>query len=378
MSKAIEATCVRGGTSKCIILNVGNVPSDTEERSRLLLAAFGSPDIRQIDGVGGATSLTSKACIVGPPSVPAADIDYTFGQVAVNEPVVDYRGTCGNCASAVALYAVVEGYVPISGDVTTVRIFNTNTGRLIVGEIPTPDGRVAEVGTLRIAGVPWPGPAIRLWFMDPGGSATERLLPTGIARDVIDGAKVSIVDAGAPVVFARASDLGLLGVELPPEVNSNAELLARLERIRGGAAVACGFVASAANASHESPSVPKVAWIGPPRDYTDLYGRLVRVGDVDFVARIMSMGRLHAAFAITGGIATATAATLNGTVAREHCGVDPDDDGVVTVRIGHPSGVMDVHVQWSDGSVRRAGVDRTARVIWRGEICLPAYAGFTS
>lgn len=366
---------MRGGTSKCHFFRVEELPRDQAERDRLLLAAYGSPDPRQIDGVGGATSTTSKAMIVSPPSRPDVHVDFTFAQVSVTKPIVDYGGTCGNCSSAVGPYAVDEGLVDeVVEPTTVVRGFNTNTGKVLAAEVPVRDGRAEVEGTYRIAGVPRSGAPIKMWFEDPGGAVTGKLLPTGRASDIVDlpglaGVPFSLVDAVNPVVFVRAGDLGARGTELPEEIEADAQLLQRLEGVRGHAAALMGLVDDPAQARERTPGIPKIAMVAEPHAYRTIYGDEVDAASVDLVARIMSMGTAHQAYALSGALCTAVAATVPGTVVHDHA--VPRDDGA-EFRLGHPSGTMsldvDAVVRNGEPVVRGVAGYRTARRIADGHL----------
>src|SRR5712692_4769335 len=244
----VRAVYMRGGTSRCLVFHEGDLPAAGPERDYILLAALGSPDPygRQLDGLGGGISSLSKACIIGPGTRPDADVDYTFAQVEVRRPVVDYKGNCGNCSSAVGPFAIDEGLVPAVAPETIVRIHNTNTKKLIVAHVPVRDGEAAVEGDFALPGVPGTGARIALDFVDPGGAVTGRLLPTGKAREEIDGVQASIVDATNPMVFVRASDLGLTGTETPTEMDADAKLVARLEKLRVEAGQRMGVTGSAA------------------------------------------------------------------------------------------------------------------------------------
>src|SRR5436189_6031696 len=234
----VRAVYMRGGTSRCLVFHESDLPAAGPERDRILRTALGSPDPygRQLDGLGGGISSLSKACIIGPPSHPGADVDYTFAQVDVKRPVVDYKGNCGNCSSAVGPFAIDERLVKAVEGETLVRIHNTNTRKLIVAHVPVTDGEAAVEGDFELAGVPGRGARIALDFLDPGGAVTGRLLPTGHARDVVDGVEASLVDATNPIVFVRARDLGLTGAESPAAVDADRGVSERLEKIRTAAA----------------------------------------------------------------------------------------------------------------------------------------------
>src|SRR2546428_3908735 len=224
---------MRGGPSRCLVFHEADLPGAGPARDRILLAALGSPDPygRQLDGLGGGISSLSKACMIGPPSHPGADVDYTFAQVDVKRPVVDYKGNCGNCSSAVGPFAIDEGLVKAVEGETLVRIHNTNTRKLIIAHVPVRDGEAAVEGDFALAGVAGRGARIALDFLDPGGAGTGRLLPTGTPRESIDGIDASLVDATNPVVFVRAKDLGLAGTETPQSIDADRSLSARVEAV---------------------------------------------------------------------------------------------------------------------------------------------------
>src|SRR6267378_7214190 len=243
----VRAVYMRGGTSRCLVFHEGDLPAAGPERDYILLAALGSPDPygRQLDGLGGGISSLSKACIIGPTSRPGADVDYTFAQVEVGKPVVDYKGNCGNCSSSVGPFAIDERLVKWTEGETLVRIHNTNTKKVIVAHVPVRDGEAVVEGDFELAGVAGHGARIALDFLDPGGAGTGRLLPTGRPRDVVAGVEVSCVDATNAVVFVRARDLGLTGTETPQAIDADHDLSARLEKLRVEAAARIGMPGSA-------------------------------------------------------------------------------------------------------------------------------------
>jgi 2-methylaconitate cis-trans-isomerase PrpF len=375
--QSLRFVLMRGGTSKCLMLKENDVPPPGPDRDRVLLSAFGSPDPRQIDGIGGAVSTTSKACIIAPAEREDADIDYTFGQVNILLPMVDYGGNCGNCSSAVGPFAVDEGLVHAHEGITAVRIFNTNTRKLIVAEVPVHNGHAVYEGDYEIAGVPGTGALQRLWFYDPAGSVTGRLLPTGHAleRMQVQGREIafSLVDAANPLVFVHARDVGLSATESVAEIDANRDVLTLLEEMRGKAAVILGLVDDWRHAAEVTPALPKIAMVAPAQAYTDLYDRIVTPQHVDFVARILSMGRCHAAYALTGAVATGVAARIPGTVVQQVR--DPARQDKADVHIGHPSGVIDVEIETEQDEgniphVIRAAAYRTARRIADGTLYL--------
>ncbi len=309
--RRIRAVYMRGGTSRALFFHEEDLPRSKAARDRILLAALGSPDPygRQLDGLGGGISSLSKACVIGPPTHADAHVDYTFAQVDVKTTLVDYAGNCGNCSSAVGPFAIDEKLVAVTGSNTVVRIHNTNTKKLIVAHVPVKDGEAAVEGDFELPGVPGRGAKIALDFLDPGGAVTGQLLPTGHPRDVVAGVEASLVDATNPVVFVRARDLGLTGGEMPPAVDADRALVARLEAIRVAAAGLMGVPGS--------PAVPKIAVVAPAASFTTLDGRAWGAGDADLLARVISMGACHRAFALTAAMCLAVAARIDGTVVAE-------------------------------------------------------------
>lgn len=382
MHVRIPAVYMRGGTSKAVFFHRNHLPQDAAIRDRVVLAAYGSPDPnrRQIDGMGGAVSTTSKVAIISPSSDPAYDVTYHFGQVSIDKPMIDHKGNCGNISSAVGPFALDEGLVNAGEPVTAVRIYQSNTNKLIVADVPTRDGRYWEDGDYAIDGVPGTGGKITLHFFRPDGSITKKLFPTGKVTDDIElpGGRViavSVVDAGNPVVFVKAEDLGLRGTEIS-EVDERSDIRQALEAVRSRGAVMLGFAESPREASERSQAVPKVAFVSRPQDYQAVTGRNIQAGQVDLVARIMSMGTLHKAYAVTGAICTAGAARIEGTVV--HQALESIPDAQAEVRLGHPGGVIAVKAvlsKYGGGYVyEEAVVCRTARRLMEGYVCVPERA----
>lgn len=380
MQVRIPAVYMRGGTSKAVFFHENHLPKDPVIRNRVILAAYGSPDPnrRQIDGMGGGVSTTSKVAIISPSKAPGFDVNYNFGQVAIDKPIVDYQGNCGNISSAVGPFAIDEGLISADEPMTKVRIYQVNTKKLIVAEVPVKDDFYNEAGDYAIDGVPGTGGKIILHFFNPGGSVTKKLLPTGNVTDIIDLSgngqiTVSIVDAGNPVVFVRAKDLGLKGSEIY-EIDENAEIRKKLECIRSRGAVMLGFALTPEEASEKSQAVPKIAFVGERQDFLSVNGRLVRKDHVDLVARIMSMGTLHKAFAVTGAICTAGAVNIEGTVVHEMLSnkalVEKQE-----IRLGHPGGIISVGVSMEkregEYEYKEAVLERTARRLMAGYVCIP-------
>jgi 2-methylaconitate cis-trans-isomerase PrpF len=376
--RRIRCVLMRGGTSRGLYVMRNELPQDPVMRDLVILAMYGSPDVRQIDGIGGADALTSKLAIIGPPTREDADVDYTFGQVSITSPFVDYAGNCGNISSGVGPFAIDEGLVDAVEPTTTVRIHQTNTRRIIVAEVPVREGKAAVEGDYSVAGVPGTGARIGLDFSDTAGAVTGRMLPTGNVRDVlqVDGVgqvEVSIVDAGNPVVFVRASRLGLEGTESPIEIDADAGLLDSIERVRGHAAQLIGMVGEWREAAERSPYVPFIALVEPAKGYTSFStGEAVKSSEVDFISRLLFMLKMHKTYPITGTVCTGAAAMIPGTIVQE---VSARSRTGHVVRIGHPSGVIDVEaeVDVSDSGLilRRASVGRTARRIMEGYIFVP-------
>lgn len=361
---------MRGGTSKGIFLRRDDLPQDPALRDRVILAIFGSPDLRQIDGLGGADSLTSKLAILSPAKEQGCDIHYTFGAVGIDKPFVDYSANCGNISSAVGPFAVDQGWVKAEEPFTLVRIFNTNTQKMIHAKVRVEKGKVVTEGDYAIDGVPGRGARVDLSFFDPGGAATGRLLPTGNAVDEVfldTGEKVplTLVDAGNPTAFVRAEEIGLRGTELPAEFDRDERKKRILETLRERVAELMGIPLT--------PSIPKIAFVAPPQDYQTLALKGVQSGEVDFLARAMAMGKMHKVFPITGGIPAAIAAVLPGSVICQMVGEGRGGTSLrKKVNIGHPSGVLDVEVEARlDGRslhVIQCTIGRTARKIMEGRV----------
>ena len=375
-NEAREINCVilRGGTSKGVYLLEKELPMDPAERDRVLLALFGSPDRRQIDGLGGADPLTSKLAFVAPSDRQDADIEYTFGQVAIEEARIYYHSMCGNITSGVGPFAINMGLVPAVEPVTVIRMLNRNTGRIIRTEVPVCNGRAAFDGDYRIAGVPGTGAKILVDFAGAAGALTGRLLPTGHTRDELDipgvgRLTVSVVDCAACQIYVRAADLGLKGTESPKEEDSQPELLKKLETIRSYVTWYIGLTETPDAATHVRRNTPHISIVSPAQDYRNhLTGEEIPASSCDFLARMMFMQIMHKTYAGTGSICVSVASQIPGTLvneaAREEC------DGRGTVRFGHPAGVIEVEasVVQQDGAyqVRRAAIGRTARMLMKG------------
>lgn len=373
----IPAVFMRGGTSRAIMFHARDLP-ERAQWDPIFLAAMGSPDAngRQLDGMGGGISSLSKICVLGPATRPDADIDYTFAQVQIREPAVDYRGNCGNMSSAVGPFAVDEGLIRRNGDTAVVRIHNTNTNRIIRATFPLCEGRAATDGALAIPGVAGTGAPVRLDFLAPGGATTGRLLPTGHVADWLEVAgvgriEVSMVDAANACVFVRARDLGLTGQELPEALEANASLMTALQAIRQAASVAMGIAATEEQA-RGIHAVPIIGMVAPPMNSPTLSGQPVAAAQVDLTARFLSNGQPHRALPLTASLCTGVAARIEGTLA--HQAARPD--AAASLRIGMPSGILTVDAevgrdaagQW----VAHSGAFyRTARRLFDGRVWVP-------
>jgi 2-methylaconitate cis-trans-isomerase PrpF len=371
------AVFMRGGTSRAVMFHARDLP-DRDEWDPIFLAAMGSPDPngRQLNGMGGGISSLSKVCILAPSDRADADIDYTFAQVQIREPRVDYRSNCGNMSSAVGPFAVDEGIVRPNGDTAVVRIFNTNTRKIIRSTCPLDDGRAATDGDLAIPGVAGTGAPVRLDFLAPGGATTGKLLPTGRPTDRLDVPgigliDVSMIDAANACVFVRAGDLGIKGSELPEELDHNPALLDRLQSIRRLASIAMGIARDDTEARTVA-AVPIIGFVAPPMDAPTLSGDPIALGQVDLTARFLSNGQPHRALPLTASLCTAVAANIAGTLVAEALAPGAG----AQVRIGMPSGILTVGAEvGQDGSgqwVAHSGAFyRTARRLFDGRIHVP-------
>ncbi|MDR2858024.1 MAG: PrpF protein [Novosphingobium sp.] len=366
----IRSVFMRGGTSKALMFRAADLPADRAERDTIFLAAMGVPDPygRQLDGMGGGLSSLNKVCVVGPPSRPDADVDYTFVQLGVDEALVDYGGNCGNMSSAIGPFAIEEGIVPAPADgEASVRIHNTNTGKIIVARFPVKDGVLAADGDLEIDGVAGTAAPIKLEFVDPGGARTGKLLPTGAATDRLEVPGLgmiaaSCIDAANPCVFVAASDLGLTGIELPAALERDTVFLGKMEAIRQAASVAMGLTADLA-AAKKLASIPKVAMVSAPQSSPTLSGRMLKASEMDIVVRMISVGQPHRAVPITGAVCLAVAARVPGTIPHRLCS---GSEG--PIRIGHASGTILVDAAVTDGKALNGAVFRSARRLFEGNV----------
>jgi len=375
----IPAVYMRGGTSKAVFFHRNHLPCDPQIRDQVILAAYGSPDPnrRQMDGMGGSLSTNSKVAIISPSADAAYDVVYEFGQVSIDRPLVDYKGNCGNISAAVGPFAIDEGLVEAVEPVTEIKIHQKNTDKLIIAEVPVKNGRHDPDGEYVIHGVPGSGSRINLRFFDPAGSVTGKLFPTGNPRDILDipqlgKVTLTIIDAGNPWVLVPAAELDLVGTEIE-EIDRSREIRERIEAVRSRAAVLIGLAASPAEASRRSQSVPKIALLAPRRQYETLDGQTIRSNQIDMVARVMSMGALHKALAVSCAVAAAGAAAVDGTIMGAI--LDPAQTGQDRFRLGHPGGVFEVRARIQSDCVNHQFVEasfgRTARRLMEGHVLVP-------
>ena len=383
----IPATYMRGGTSKGVFFRLQDLPAFAQApgkaRDALLVRVIGSPDPygKQTDGMGGATSSTSKVVIISPASVPDHDVDYLYGQVPVDGDFIDWSGNCGNLSSAVGPFAIANGFldparIPRDG-LCTVRIWQANIGKTIVAHVPVRGGAVQESGDFELDGVTFPAAEIALEFLDPADEGEDggSMFPTGQLVDELDvpglgRVRATLINAGVPMVFVEAATLGYDGTELQPAINEDKAALARLEAIRAAGAVRMGLIGDVAQAAAR-PLTPKVAFVAPPKDYVASSGKPVAAADIALLARAISMGKLHHAMMGTASVAIATAAAVPGTLVNAAAGGGTRD----VVRFGHPSGTLRVgaDVRQVDGQwvATKAVMSRSARVLMEGTVRVP-------
>jgi len=376
--RKIPCVIQRGGTSKGIFLHEQNLPKDPDKRKKVILAIFGSPDRRQIDGLGGADPLTSKVAIISTSSKPDIDIDYTFGAVDINKPIVDFRGNCGNISSGVGPFSIDEGLVKAIGSETIVRIFNTNTKKVLKAYVPTYEGKTEYLGDYAIAGVPGIGAKILLDYSGTVGAATGKILPTGNTIDNIfipsmGNLEISIVDVANPVCFISAESLNLVGVEWPDD-EKILKLLNEIERIRGISAEMIGLTKNAESARTETPAIPLLAIISKSANYISFTDKSnISADKIDFVSRVFYMQEMHKTYSATAAICTAVAAKIDGTIVSQTMLRKSANDKMV--RIGHPSGIITIDIDLSKSEkgyeLKKAALGRTSRRIMEGFVFVP-------
>ena len=372
--RKFPAVFMRGGTSKAIMFHARDLPAARDAWDAIFLAAMGSPDPngRQLDGMGGGISSLSKVCVIAPSQRGDADIDYTFAQIQVKEARVDYGANCGNMSSAVGPFAVDEGLVPAADGEATVRIYNTNTRKLILSTFGVRAGRAEVAGALAIPGVAGSGAPIRLDFLDPGGATTGKLLPSGNAVDVLDvpelgKIEVSMVDAANACVFVAAAALGLKGTEMPDELERNAAVLEKLAAIRLHASVAMGITRTLAEARARA-AVPFVGFVSPAQDAPTLSGERLPASAADVTLRMISNGQPHRALPLTASLCAAVAARIEGSTVWQAARRDAGDK----LRLAMPSGVLTVGAEVRHGDAGwqavRGSFYRTARRLFEGYV----------
>ena len=380
----VPATYMRGGTSKGVFFNLTDLPEPAqvagEARDNLLLRVIGSPDAygKQTDGMGGATSSTSKTVILSKSEQPDHDVDYLFGQVAIDKPFVDWSGNCGNLTSAVGAFAISNGLVDKSrvpdNGIAIVRVWQANIKKSILVHVPMANAQVQETGDFELDGVTFPAAEVKLEFIDPA-DGDGALFPTGNVVDDLEvpgvgTLKATMINAGIPTIFVNAADIGYSGTELQDDINSDNAALTMLESIRAHGAVKMGLIKNI-NEAQARQHTPKVAFVAPAKDYTASSGKQVNASDIDLLVRAMSMGKLHHAMMGTAAVAIGTAAAIDGTLVNLAAG----GGAINEVNFGHPSGTLKVGAeavvtngQWQ---VTKASMSRSARVLMEGWVRAP-------
>jgi len=380
----IPATYMRGGTSKGVFFRLQDLPAPCqvpgEARDKLLLRVIGSPDPygQQIDGMGGATSSTSKTVIVAKSEQPDHDVDYLFGQVAINKAFVDWSGNCGNLTAAVGAFAISGGLVDSSriphNGICTVRIWQKNIGKTIIAHVPITNGEVQETGDFELDGVTFPAAEVVIEFMDPADGEGS-MFPTGNVVDELEVPgigtfKATMINSGIPTIFLNAADIGYTGTELQKDINSDAEALARFETMRAYGALKMGLISDISEAAARQHT-PKIAFVAPPADYVASSGKQIKAADVDVLVRALSMGKLHHAMMGTASVAIATAAAVPGTLVNLAAGGGQRD----AVTFGHPSGTLRVgaaaEIVGGEWTATKAVMSRSARVMMEGWVRVP-------
>ena len=381
----IPATYLRGGTSKGVFFSLQDLPESARAagpaRDALLLRVIGSPDPygKQTDGMGGATSSTSKAVIISKSSQPDHDVDYLFGQVSIDQPFVDWSGNCGNLSAAVGPYAIANNLVDPSripdNGVVEVRIWQANIKKTIIAHVPITDGMPQETGDFELDGVTFPAAEVQVDFMDPADDDGGSMFPTGNLIDDLEvpgigTLKATLINAGIPTIFLNADAIGYLGTELQDDINNDDAALTKFETIRAYGAVKMGLISHIDEAVSRQHT-PKVAFVAPAADYTASSGKAIAAADIDLLVRALSMGKLHHAMMGTAAVAIGAAAAVPGTLVNLAAG----GGELVAVRFGHPSGTLRVGAQAvkKDGnwSVTKASMSRSARILMEGWVRIP-------
>ncbi|RKF33371.1 2-methylaconitate cis-trans isomerase PrpF family protein [Paraburkholderia fungorum] len=374
----VPCVLMRGGTSKGVYFHDKDLPVEKDERDRFLMRVMGTPDLMQIDGLGGSRLVTSKIAIVRPSNRPDADVDYTFAQVDIERELIGYDGNCGNISSGVGPFAIDEGLIDAIEPFTVVRIYNRNTGKILVARVPVAGGKARVIGDCAIAGVPGTGAEILMDFSGTVGAKTGRLLPTGNVVDqltLIDGRtiEITIADAANPCVFLTANSLGLDGTELPTAISGNERLIATIGEIQSKVGQMIGMWPDWTRV--HLPGVPLFVMVAAPTDYVDMNGRKQLAIEHDLCARLVFLGKCHESMAGTGSICTAAASRVSGSVVNKILG--PGVSHATTLRIGHPLGAMGVKVETDIATegpepvFRVLGFARTARRMMEGNVCVP-------
>ena len=386
----ITATYIRGGTSKGVFFVLDELPKNAQvpgkDRDQLLLRVIGSPDPygKQIDGMGGATSSTSKTVIVSKSSKPDHDVDYLFGQVSIDKAFVDWSGNCGNLSAAIGGFAITKGLMDVGkiprDGICSVRIWQANISKTIIAHVPVRAGEVQESGDFELDGVTFPAAEVVLEFIDPAdegeGDAGGSMFPTGNLVDHLEVPgigtfNVTMINAGIPTIFVNAADIGYQGTELQDAINSDTKALAMFENIRAAGALRMGLIKHISEAASRQHT-PKVAFVSPPKDYVSSAGKLVSATDVDLLVRALSMGKLHHAMMGTAAVAIGTAAAIPGTLVNLAAG----GGNRTAVRFGHPSGTLRVGAEATqvngEWTVKKAIMSRSARVLMEGWVRIPA------
>ena len=384
----IPATYMRGGTSKGVFFNLKDLPEQAQvagqARDQLLLRVIGSPDPygKQIDGMGAATSSTSKTVILSKSSQPEHDVDYLFGQVSIDKAFVDWSGNCGNLTAAVGSFAISNGMVDASripeNGLCTVRIWQANIQKTIIAHVPVTNGQVQETGDFELDGVTFPAAEVQIEFLDPADDGEDggAMFPTGNVVDSLDVPGIgtfqaTLINAGIPTVFLNAEEIGYQGTELQDAINNDVDALARFETIRAYGALKMGLINDVSEATTRQHT-PKVAFVSAPKAYVSSSGKQVNTTDVDLLVRALSMGKLHHAMMGTAAVAIGTAAAIPGTLVNLAAGGDERE----AVRFGHPSGTLRVGAQASQENgqwvVKKAIMSRSARVLMEGWVRIPA------
>lgn len=374
---SIPCSVYRGGTSRGLFFQEKDLPADKALRNRIFTEGIDSYEPSQVDGLGGTTSSTNKICVLGPASVPGADVDWTFFQLGISSPVVDEKGTCGNLMAAVGAFAIDEGLVKVdsAASMADVYVYNTNIKKLLHMEIPVIDGKAKVVGDYHVPGVRAPGAKITISIVQPGGELTGELLSFGPVSTIATPAgtyEVTFSDLINPFVFVPAKDMGFTGTEARSEVAADLDVLEELNLIRDKAAVLSKIAENEQDARANKPNVPKIAMIAPAQDYVTVDGELIKKDEVDLLTKVVSSGKLHRTSPASGLYNLAVASLVEGTIPNKLAGF-PKGTRERTVRIGHPEGVVEVQVRLEEDMqhIASVGMERTARRIMKGDLYIP-------